>query len=250
MMIFQKKIVIFLIFRLYLTMILKVIKKNFSIKEIILAIPSLKIENKRNIINKLSKLNIKIKSLPDLIELMGANNLMINDLSLNDLIDRNIKSTFKSQNFYTDKVILVTGGGGSIGSELSRQLCLLKPKKLIIFDHSEYNLYKISSEISKLIKIKNVSVNFYSILGTIKDYDKLEYVFNLYKPDVVLHAAAYKHVNLLEKNIIEGTTNNILGTYNVLKLSLKLKVQNFLLVSTDKAVRPTNFMGATKRVSK
>lgn len=223
--------------------------KKFSINEIILAIPSLKFGNRRKIIKKLSKLNIKIKSLPDLVEYINNKNFAINDLSLNDLIDRNLKSSLNINNFYENKIVLITGGGGSIGSELSRQLSTLNPKKIIIFDHSEYNLYKITSELSKLIEIKNITIDIVSILGSIKDYNKLEHLFKSFKPDIVLHAAAYKHVNLLEENIIEGSVNNILGTSNILNLSIKFNVKNFLLVSTDKAVRPTNIMGATKRLS-
>lgn len=224
-------------------------KKKYFIEEIILAIPSLKFDNRRKIIQKLSKLNVKIKTLPDLISFINNKNFVINDLSLNDLIERNLKSSINNSIFYQNKTILVSGGGGSIGSELSRQLCSLKPRRVIIFDHSEYNLYKVSSELNNLMEITKVSIEVISILGTVKDYDKLQQVFINYKPEIVLHAAAYKHVNLLEKNIIEGVINNILGTSNILQLSKKYKVENFLLVSTDKAVRPTNFMGATKRVA-
>ena len=224
-------------------------KFKYFIDEIILAIPSLSISKRREIINNLSKLNVKIKTLPDLSDYIENKKFFINDLSLNDLIDRNIKSSSNDKKIYKNKNILITGGGGSIGSELSRQILNYEPDNLIIFDHSEYNLYKIMTELKTIKDYKKLITNIHIILGSIKDFKKLETVFIESKPDIIFHAAAYKHVNIVEKNIVEAVDNNIIGTFNLIQLSNKYHIENFLLVSTDKAVRPTNFMGATKRIS-
>jgi len=164
------------------------------------------------------------------------------DISVEDLLARRPKDLDKTliRNFLYNKTILITGAGGSIGSEIARQCSSYGVKKLILLDHSEYNLYTITEELD--------SSNIISVMQTILDTEALEKTFFKYKPEIVIHAAAYKHVPLVEFNMQEGIKNNILGTKNVVDLAIKHKVQKFIMISTDKAVRPTNVMGTTKRI--
>ncbi len=166
----------------------------------------------------------------------------LKNISVEDLLARHPKDLDKDAiaNFIKDKVILITGAGGSIGSEIARQCAKYGAKKLLLLDHSEYNLYAIEEELSRYKPIP--------ILKSIVDKELLEESFKKYKIDILIHAAAYKHVPLCEYNIAEAVKNNILGTKNVIDLSIKYQVKKFVLISTDKAVRPTNVMGATKRV--
>ena len=144
------------------------------------------------------------------------------------------------ENFIKDKIVLITGAGGSIGSEISRQCKAYGAKQLILLDHSEFNLYSILEELK--------DENIVPIMQSVRDIAVLESTFEKYKPQIVIHAAAYKHVPLVEYNILEGITNNIIGTKNCIDLSIKYGAQKFVLISTDKAVRPTNIMGTTKRI--
>jgi len=166
----------------------------------------------------------------------------LKNLSVEDLLARKPKDLDQNaiKDFIKDKTILITGSGGSIGSEICRQCVKYGAKKLILLDHSEYNLYKIEQELEK--------EDIVPILQSVIDKDMLEKTFKLYDIDIVIHAAAYKHVPLCEQNIEEAIKNNILGTKNVIDLSIKYSVDKVVLISTDKAVRPTNVMGATKRV--
>jgi UDP-N-acetyl-D-glucosamine 4,6-dehydratase len=164
------------------------------------------------------------------------------DISIEDLLARKPKDLdmISIANFIANKVVLITGAGGSIGSELSRQVANFGAKKIILLDHSEYNLYQISEELE--------GRGIVSIMISVKERDALDELFKQYLPDVVLHAAAYKHVPLCEENIQSAVENNVFGTKNVIDLSVKYEVEKFVLISTDKAVRPTNVMGTTKRV--
>lgn len=164
------------------------------------------------------------------------------DISIEDLLARKPKDLDRISiaNFITKKVVLITGAGGSIGSELSRQVVAFGAEQLILLDHSEFNLYQIAEELS--------SANIVSVMLSVKDKNALDKVFKQYLPDVVIHAAAYKHVPLCEENIESAVENNVFGTKNVIDLSVKYEVEKFVLISTDKAVRPTNVMGTTKRV--
>lgn len=164
------------------------------------------------------------------------------DISIEDLLARKPKDLdmISIANFIAGKVVMITGAGGSIGSELSRQVALFGAKQIILLDHSEFNLYQISEELQEK--------NIVSVMLSVKDRAALEEVFVRYSPDVVLHAAAYKHVPLCEENIESAVQNNIFGTKNVIDLSIAYEVRKMLLISTDKAVRPTNVMGTTKRV--
>ena len=166
----------------------------------------------------------------------------LKDIGVEDLLARHPKDLDKEkiQNFIKDKVVLITGAGGSIGSEISRQCNLFGAKQLILLDHSEYNLYQITEELK--------DANIVSVMQTVRKTEFLEATFKKYKPNIVIHAAAYKHVPLLEDNILEGISNNIIGTKNCIDLSIEYGVEKFVLISTDKAVRPTNVMGTTKRI--
>ncbi len=166
----------------------------------------------------------------------------LKNLSIEDLLARDPKDLDKDaiKNFIKDKIVLITGAGGSIGSELSLQCVKFEAKKLILLDHSEFNLYQISQKLE--------DKNIVSVLQNITDKNSLEEIFKKHKIDIVLHAAAYKHVPLVEENIKEAIKNNIIGTKNCMDLAIEYKVQKFVMISTDKAVRPTNVMGATKRV--
>ena len=160
-----------------------------------------------------------------------------------DTVSPNIRLLRKSVD---KKVVCVTGGGGSIGSQLCRQILLLKPKALIIIDNSEFNLYKIKKEIENF-RIDNIEVNF--LLLNCNNEKQLIYEFSKYKVNIVFHSAAYKHVPLVEINPISGIKNNVFSTLAICEASLKTKVSSVILISSDKAVRPTNIMGASKRLS-
>lgn len=166
----------------------------------------------------------------------------LKDIGVEDLLARHPQDLDKEkiQNFIKDKVVLITGAGGSIGSEISRQCVLFGAKQLILLDHSEFNLYQISEELK--------DANTVSVMQTVRKTEFLEVTFEKYKPQIVIHAAAYKHVPLVEENILEGISNNIIGTKNCIDLAIKYEVEKFVLISTDKAVRPTNVMGTTKRI--
>jgi UDP-N-acetyl-D-glucosamine 4,6-dehydratase len=187
-------------------------------------------------LNSLGVQDIKIA------QILQDNKPKLQDISIEDLLARKPQDldTNSIAEFIFDKVILITGAGGSIGSELSRQVERFGAKKIILLDHSEFNLYKITEE------LKDDRV--VSVMQSVRDYDLLEETFKRYRPDIVLHAAAYKHVPLCEANVKEAILNNIFGTKSVIDLSIKYGVDRFVLISTDKAVRPTNVMGTTKRV--
>ena len=228
----------------------KEIKENvdkFNIEEIIIAMPSINREKLNLIIDECQKTKCEIKILPSLSELVGKPTMKkVRPLSYEDFLGRKeiVVNINEISSSLKDKKIIVTGGGGSIGSELCRQIAKCKPKELIIFDIYENNAYEIEQEL-----IRNYPhLNLRTIIGSVRDYDRLENVFKEYKPEYVFHAAAHKHVPLMENSPNEAIKNNCLGTLNTVKISDKYKVKKFVLISSDKAVRPTNVMGATKRI--
>ena len=220
---------------------------DHEVEEIILAIPSADLKTKKQIINLCKQTNCKLKTLPGVYEMIDGNvNLSkIRDVNIEDLLGREqVKLNNDNINKYIkDKTILVTGGGGSIGSELCRQIAKFRPKKLIILDIYENNAYDLEMELNYSFPDLNKKV----VIASIRDEKRLREVFDSERPEVVFHAAAHKHVPLMEKNPAEAIKNNILGTYNVVKLSHEYNVKKFVQISTDKAVNPTNIMGATKR---
>jgi FlaA1/EpsC-like NDP-sugar epimerase len=226
--------------------ILDICKKN-SVEEIILAIPSADLQTKREIVNICKDTKCNLKTIPGLYELIDGkvNITKLRDVNIEDLLGREeVKLNSENINKYIkDKVILVTGGGGSIGSELCRQIAKFSPKKLIILDIYENNVYDVQMELNHNYPNLEKEV----IIASIRDEYRLKDVFDTHRPDVVFHAAAHKHVPLMEENPSEAIKNNIIGTYNVLKCSDEFNVKKFVQISTDKAVNPTNIMGATKR---
>jgi Predicted nucleoside-diphosphate sugar epimerases len=218
-----------------------------AVEEIILAIPSADIESKREIINICRDTKCKLKTLPGIYEIIDGevNISKLRDVNIEDLLGRE-EVTLNSENinkYIKDRTILVTGGGGSIGSELCRQISKFKPAKLLILDIYENNVYDVQMELNRTHPELNKEV----IIASIRELERLREIFQTYNPDVVFHAAAHKHVPLMEGNPAEAIKNNIIGTYNVLKCAQEYKVKKFVQISTDKAVNPTNIMGATKR---
>ena len=218
------------------------IKNKFDL--MIIAMPSASQEQIKSIYESMQDKFEKIKILPSMQNILKKELFVkqLKDIGVEDLLARYPKDLDKNaiQNFIKDKIVLITGAGGSIGSEISRQCKAYGAKQLILLDHSEFNLYLILEELQ--------DENIIPIMQSVKDIDILESTFSKYRPQIVIHAAAYKHVPLVEHNILEGITNNIIGTKNTIDLSIKYKVEKFVLISTDKAVRPTNVMGTTKRV--
>ena len=220
------------------------------IDQILIAIPSLNQYQFQNVFNKIQKYKLPIFKIPSIEELASGQSkidtlkpVSIEDLLKRDTVSPNIRLLRKSVD---KKVVCVTGGGGSIGSQLCRQILLLKPKALIIIDNSEFNLYKIKKEIENF-RIDNIEVNF--LLLNCNNEKQLIYEFSKYKVNIVFHSAAYKHVPLVEINPISGIKNNVFSTLAICEASLKTRVSSVILISSDKAVRPTNIMGASKRLS-
>lgn len=224
--------------------VLKKSIKDDKLDLLVIAIPSASKEIIKEIYNDLNVYFKEIKILPAMNEILRDTDFskQLKDISVEDLLARNPKDLDKSKiaSFIRDKTILITGAGGSIGGEICRQCETYGAKKLILVDNSEYNLYSITEEIK--------SIETISVMQNVIDREFLENTFKFHMPELVIHAAAYKHVPLVEANIQEGIINNIIGTKNVVDLSIKYNVEKVVMVSTDKAVRPTNVMGTTKRI--
>jgi len=223
---------------------------NNDVDEVFLALPSISRRQKKEIIDKLNKFPLLVRSLPS-VSALAQGKVKIDDLleiEDSDLLGRvpvlANESLLKINIF--DKVVLVTGAGGSIGSELCRQILSLKPKTLILFELSESSLYQIEQE---LLQSTDTNVKVLAILGSIRDKARLKKIFNRFQVQTIYHAAAYKHVPLVEFNQSEGVLNNTIGTMVVAEAAISANIENFVLISTDKAVRPTNTMGATKRIA-
>ena len=222
--------------------------QKYNINKIYFAVPSASAETKRDILNICKETQCKIKVLPGLYQLVNDEITVqsLKDVSVEDLLGREpIKMDMSDVfNFIAGKTILVTGGGGSIGSELCRQIAAHQPKQLLIFDMYENNAYDIEQE----LKRKYPNLNLKAIIGSVRDSKRIARVFETYKPDVVYHAAAHKHVPLMEGSPCEAVKNNAIGTYKTAYAAMKNGCKRFVLISTDKAVNPTNIMGATKRL--
>ena len=222
--------------------------KRLEVEEILIALPSTSRARRLNIISSLEPYQVTVRMLPSLADLAGGK-INVDDLrkvSIKDLLGREAVSANEellSKNIM-DKAVLVTGAGGSIGSELCRQIVSLKPKMLIMYEMSELALYDIEKE---LLNMTTHQINIYPILGSINKKNRFSKVLRHYKVDTIYHAAAYKHVPMVEFNNSEGVDNNIFGTLNCSQAAIENGVETFVLISTDKAVRPTNTMGATKR---
>ncbi len=226
--------------------------KNNNINQIIITITNLSLSNRKKIISNINNLNLEILFFPSTEQIVDKK-IQFNKferVDLIDIIDRKIKWNLDLiLNFIQNKTIIITGAGGSIGSELVMQIINNKPKTLVLIDNNEFNLYSIEQKINnlKFDYLKKIKI-IYS-LTSINDKKLLSVIFRNYKPQIVFHAAAYKHVPIAERNISSYVYNNVIGTSNIINLSLSYQVENFLFISTDKAVRPTNIMGASKRIS-
>lgn len=222
--------------------------EKYDIDKIYIAIPSASKENKRDIINICSETNCVLKNLPDFYQYANTdiNIGSLRDVSVEDLLGREPLRTDMSDVFemIKGKTILVTGGGGSIGSELCRQIAAHQPERLIIFDIYENNAYAIQQELREKYPEMELTV----LIGSVRDSRRLEYVFKKYHPDIVYHAAAHKHVPLMEGQPCEAIKNNVVGTYKTAYAAMINNCKRFVLISTDKAVNPTNIMGASKRL--
>jgi len=227
------------------------IKNVYQINTVILALPSISQKRRNEIIQQLKEYHVAIKTLPPISDLLTSNVeeiTQLRELDIDDLLGREtvLPNTLLLSKNTLDRVILVTGAGGSIGSELCRQLLAYRPNTLLLLDVSEAALYQIYDElISKQINTTQII----PIIANIQDETRIAEVLSKWQPEVIYHAAAYKHVPLVENNPVEGLKNNVLGTYTLAKLALDKATKHFILISTDKAVRPTNVMGASKRIA-
>jgi len=222
--------------------------KKYAVSMIFLAIPSLNASKKAKIITKLSALNIKVQIVPTLEEILSGKKIIeYRDINFNDILGRlAIKPDKKLISpSITNKNILITGAGGTIGSELAKIIAMYAPREILLIDSSEYALYTVEKNLIKL----GSKARLHSYLGSVTDKKFLSQIFNFHKIETIYHAAAYKHVPLVEKNPFIGSYNNIWGTLNVSELARKYNSERFVLISTDKAVRPTNIMGASKRLA-
>ena len=227
---------------------IKNIVKDYEVDEIIFSIANIENKRKKEIISTCKECECVVKTIPGIYEIIDGkvDVKKIRDVEIEDLLGRDIVNININEisDYLENKTILVTGGGGSIGSELCRQIAKVKPKRLIIVDIYENNAYEIQQELLRNHKGK---LNLEVIVASIRDKKRLASIFETYKPDVVFHAAAHKHVPLMEKSPCEAIKNNVFGTQNVAVMADKYGVKRFVLISTDKAVNPTNIMGATKR---
>ena len=222
--------------------------EKYNINLIFVAIPSLNNKEKKEILNICKETNCEIKVLPSIFQIINDDvsvNMMKN-VAIEDLLGRDVVKVNNEEifNHLNNKTILVTGGGGSIGSELCRQISSHNPKQLIIFDIYENNAYDIQQE----IKRKYPNLNLEVLIGSVRDSRRVDYIFNKYRPEIVYHAAAHKHVPLMEDSPCEAIKNNTIGTFKVAYAAIKYGTKRFVLISTDKAVNPTNIMGASKRM--
>ena len=221
-----------------------------KIRYLFLALPELKASERSRIINKVSKYNLSIRTLPNFSDIAGGNVNKVDlvELEIDDLLGREKVEPNKDlmQKNIKSKIVLVTGAGGSIGGELCIQILNLRPKKLLLLDSNEFSLYSILSKLDPINHLPKTEV--VPILTSVQDEKKINLLIDAWKPDTIYHAAAYKHVPLVEQNLGEGLKNNVFGTLFLAKAALKNNVSNFVFISTDKAVRPTSVMGASKRL--
>jgi FlaA1/EpsC-like NDP-sugar epimerase len=223
--------------------------KSKEVQLVLLALPSISRSRRNEILKNLSNYQLQVQTLPTVADIIQGRVYLsdIKDLDVDDILNRDqvLPNTELLSKNITSKVVLVTGAGGSIGSELSRQIVKQNPEKLLLLELNEFALYKIYEELN----IENENLKIIPLLVNIQDQNKVNEIFKTFKVDTVYHAAAYKHVPLVEENISESIKNNVFATLAVTKAALFHSVENFVLISSDKAVRPTNIMGASKRLA-
>ncbi|MFC0444242.1 polysaccharide biosynthesis protein [Pseudidiomarina halophila] len=228
--------------------------ERYGIQRILLALPSAPRSVRKQILESLESFNVKVQTVPGMADMVNGDMSIdqLQDVRIEDLLGRDAVEPDPAlmQQHIRDKVVLVTGAGGSIGSELCRQIVLQKPKALILYEISEFGLYNIERELQEIMqrhKLKGITI--YPIIGTVQRRNRIAAVMKSFHVQTVYHAAAYKHVPLVEFNMVEGVRNNVFGTWHTAEAAIAANVELFVLISTDKAVRPTNVMGTTKRLA-
>ncbi|MBB1470278.1 polysaccharide biosynthesis protein [Pseudoalteromonas sp. SG41-5] len=232
--------------------IYELINKGKATK-VLLALPSASRARRKEVLAQLEPLTIKVLSIPGMADVVEGKAQLseFREVEIEDLLGRDPvtpKPELMAANI-TGKIVMVTGAGGSIGSELCRQIVRQQPKKLVLFEISEFGLYSIEKELNEYIANNHIDLELIPIMGSVQRINRIETVMMAFGVQTVYHAAAYKHVPLVEHNVVEGVRNNVFGTYYAAKAAVNAKVETFVLISTDKAVRPTNVMGATKRMA-
>ena len=225
------------------------IKITFNVDCVLLAMPGLNRKRRNYILDQMIGAQVLVRTLPSFSDLVQGKVTVsdIRELDINDLLGREPISPHQillAKNI-TNKVVMITGAGGSIGSELCRQIIDLNPKAILLIEQNEFALYRIHQELGN----KDLGVAVFPLLASVQDEEKMGTIFSIWKPQTVYHAAAYKHVPLVEHNVVEGLKNNVFGTLRTARAAIKNEVEQFVLISTDKAVRPTNIMGASKRLA-
>lgn len=230
-----------------------VLINEYGVTDILLALPSLQQSRRNEILSDLRRFHVHVRSLPSMTDLAEGKVKVsdIRELDVADLLGRNPvvpnKKLFEKN--IKNQVVMVTGAGGSIGSELTRQILFSKPKTLILLEQSEFALYALDAELRTRIKDEDLDTELISLLGNVRQYDWLNKICTTWQINTIYHAAAYKHVPIVERNVTEGVLNNVWGTLNAARAAIDSGVDQFVLISTDKAVRPTNVMGASKRLA-
>jgi FlaA1/EpsC-like NDP-sugar epimerase len=222
-------------------------------QEVLLAIPSVSRSRRKEILDSLGQYPVRVRSIPGFMDL-AAGRVSVSDLQEVDIADLLGRDTVPPRQELFErcikgKVVMVTGAGGSIGSELCRQILATSPSCLILFEHSEFNLYSIQTELESQIRLESLPIKLISILGTVRNQRRLHDLMRRWQVATIYHAAAYKHVPIVEHNVAEGVLNNVQGTLMLAQAAVQAGVANFVLISTDKAVRPTNVMGCSKRLA-
>ncbi|WP_333004783.1 nucleoside-diphosphate sugar epimerase/dehydratase [Vibrio coralliilyticus] len=230
----------------------KLIEKH-AVSQILLAVPSASRARRKEILDSLVHLSAEVLTVPDMKDIVDGKAKIdeLKDVAIEDLLGRDSVAPQQAlmEANIKGKVVMVTGAGGSIGSELCRQIIRQKPKALVLFELSEFGLYQVDRELSSLVEAENLNVEIVPLLGSVQRINRLATTMKSFVVQTVYHAAAYKHVPLVEYNVVEGVRNNVFGTYYTAKAAIEAKVESFVLISTDKAVRPTNVMGTTKRMA-
>ncbi len=230
-----------------------VLINEYGVTDILLALPSIQQSRRNEILSDLRRFHVHVRSLPSMTDLAEGKVKVsdIRELDVADLLGRNPVAPNKElfEKNIKNQVVMVTGAGGSIGSELTRQILFSKPKILILLEQSEFALYALDAELRVRIKDENLDTELVSLLGNVRQYDWLKKICTTWQINTIYHAAAYKHVPIVEKNVTEGVINNVWGTLNTARAAIESGVDQFVLISTDKAVRPTNVMGASKRLA-
>lgn len=226
---------------------------KYDVDQVLLAVPSASRARRKRILDKLAKLPVEVKTVPDMTDIVSGKSKIdeLKDVPIEDLLGRDpvapqqvlLESNIK------DKVVMVTGAGGSIGSELCRQIIMQNPRMIVLFELSEFGLYQIDRELNQLKEEKGLLCEIVPLMGSIQSKHRLKTAMSSFAVDTVYHAAAYKHVPLVEYNVVEGVRNNVYGTFYTAQAAIEAGVESFVLISTDKAVRPTNVMGTTKRMA-